>query len=277
MNNTYEVIKDKDSKDITCSERIIINDNAYTFPLMETGLVIIESLPFLEGLLHNSNSNVFDFYKYSKSTEIDVYSLFYVFAKNIDIQEINRLKTIKRYLELCAINPINNDYKNLNTLVLNLYEDKKTIIKLLSLNASIRNKFTYFESLSELVVISLFETLDMGYKIYRCEFCSRFFIAHNSNRNKKLCERKFSLNNDLGCKDYKVYINKISREENPCIQQYKKICSKLRKRADRKESEKSNFEYFREEWKKLFQQTKSMDEIERNNLLSSFLNQERFR
>ena len=281
MNETYEVLKTNENKTRNYQEKIIINDDANIFPLGEISLEIIEALPFLESILNNKFENInncnFEIYKYSKSLSFDISDLIYTFFESIDDAEIKRLKSIQKYLELCSINTDKNNHKNLSGLVLSIFTDKNTIIKLLSVNSTARNNFTYFNSLSELVIISLFEIFDLGFKIYRCEFCGRFFLAHNSNKNKQLCERKGSINNFQGCKEYKTYINKISREEKPYIKTYRIIYSRLSKRAKRNNNEIENFEYFRNEWKKLWQQTKQMKETERCNLLTNFLNLEIFK
>lgn len=279
MNEIYEVLKTKENQIKNYQEKITVNDNAHLFPLGEISLEIIEALPFLERILNNKNSDEYNFqiYKYSKSLAFDISDLIYNFSNRINDEEINRLRNIQKYLELCSINSDKNNYKNLSGLVLNIFSDKNIIIKLLSLNSTARNNFTYYNSLSELVIISLFEIFDLGFKIYRCEFCGRFFIAHNSNKNKQLCERKNSINNFQGCKKYKTYINKISREEKPYIKKYRIIYARLSKRAKRNDDQKDNFEYFRNEWKNLWQKTKTMSESERYNLLKKFLDLERFK
>lgn len=281
MNEIYEVLKTKEYRTLNCQEKITVNDNAHLFPLGEISLEIIEALPFLESILNeefkNSDKYNFEIYKYTKSLAFDISDLIYAFSKSIDNEEINRLKSIQKYLELCSINTDKNDCKNLSGLVLKIFTDKNAIIKLLSINSTARNNFTYFNSLSELVITSLFEIFDLGFKIYRCEFCGRFFIAHNSNKNKQLCERKSSINNFYGCKKYKNYLNKISREEKPYIKDYRIIYNRLSKRAKRNIDKKDNFEYFRNEWKNLWQKTKTMSELERYNLLTNFLELERFK
>ncbi len=99
------------------------------------------------------------------------------------------------------------------------------------------NKDYDCNSILEVIVASLFDIFEKGYKIKKCRSCDKFFVARKS---ETFCPYISPYDNTMSCLQYsRKTSSSEKRKNNPIQNQYNKVCNLLRKRINDAE----NFHY----------------------------------
>lgn len=286
----------------------------YNIPLGEILFSIIDCINIFSDIAkHSSNVELSDYekekycieklkeYFYDKQYDFT----FYFQRMKIDILEVNRLKRIKDFIDMCVQN---NEYKNLTYLkdlsesilisetgrndVLKIFNKKNTTRKIkingrkitaenpVSVNKLIEYfnckyyeysivTYTKYNSLSELCIIALYEIFNSDYIICKCQMCGNYYIGNTAT---KYCDRHLCCNDFQGCKNYKKYLANQKLKEYSYMKLYKTVFARLQYRTKSNSINGiKNFEMFKKEWKQL-----KSDKTKNENDYINFLNDERW-
>lgn len=263
----------------------IFNDNiAFKLPVGEVFLSIIDSTPLLNQIVINKDDEYCnEIIKFYFSNRVyDFSSFYYDFSKlpyDIQIKQYEGILKINDFIAQCCNDKSLCNFSSLNSLIIDNSEFDNTNLleKLFLINSDLIDKTIEFENLLELVVISLYSIIKAGFKLYRCHYCNGYFIANATNTNKKTCERKLEINKYYGCNNARIIDNLNKRNNKDYMKTYKRIYARLAMRASKgtyEDVQKSN--HFREEWRKLWRETKPLTEKEKSKILLKFLNSKEF-
>lgn len=250
-----------------------------SLPLGELLLTVIELIDLFENELNENN--ISKIYKdYFKDKYYDLSSI--LTLSKIDILEIKRLSRIRDYVSLCLENQTYCNVSHLESFCIGIFDLDNKINLLFNqsrkhqirkyhsnikispmystqtlINEYLRTIYSEFEfctttgyeTLSELCVISLFEIFSLGLSIKKCKHCKRYFIG---SAKSEYCPRTSSINDFLGCKKFKTFIDAQNLNRTELKVLYKRVYNRLLNRAKKNRVEDIQyFEKFKDEWTKI--------------------------
>lgn len=264
-----------------CFDYCFINNGVTKLPLGEILFNIIESIDILSLYVQEQISGT-EYDNYFAMKQYNIKSI--IASCNNDVSEIKRLERIRDYIYLCSQNEDMCSLAYLTSLSLAVFHKKKFFeynydkfyIPKRTINSAeplplmnneniyeaygyLKNKYvrcslysnTYFDKLSQLCFISLYELFELGYKIKECPQCKHYF-AKSPKAKSDYCNRKSAENDYKGCRNYQAFLNCKKNQSKDITKLYKKVYGRLLSRT------KSNsinaayiFSEFKDGWSKL--------------------------
>ena len=299
----YGVKVNKSGKTIYYKEEYVKYNLFLTLPL---GELLFSSLELSEFVSEAENISVNDLInKFFSVRKYDLSVVFFDFCVDFD-SEIEKLKRIKEYLDLCIENKRLFSVEHLKGVALKILEQDNPLFKLFENKMSkyyIRriisgcdipfgfssegianalsneyNEFSFYtrtqiKSLSELCLLSIFEIIETGQIVQRCGSCKRYFI---SKRSMDLCDRPSEINDFRGCKNYNLYLYRKQYKEDEVVKEYFRIYNKLQARTkSKKYFDILVFEEFKNGWNELNKSSKNNAEQKKRKM--EFLSMERWK
>lgn len=279
---SYSVIFSKSLNGSTIiSEKFEYDGLTINLTLGELLFTVMESQEVLQQLMtengdRNDTSAIDEYFSDKEYNLRD-----FLMSFNIDKTELKEINEVNRYLNEIVENRINYNYDTLRNLFYSIFPNGHAFRYLLNnieryrvrhilsklpipFGCSTENicetlnntyaAFSFFtitdcKTLSELCALSLFEVLESGQFVRKCNDCNRFFVS--STRTAQLCNRATPVNKHRSCEQIKSKnYNKNYRKSNS-VKEYKKIYMRLFKRANSSNTsltDKKNFEDFKKGW-----------------------------
>lgn len=304
-NKTYGTVFSKSINGKSVTEEYQYDRLTIRLPLGELLFTVAEAKETLQKMLLEKSSGDILIDEYFSNKEYNLTEFINGFS--LDEAELKHISEVIRYLDNIADNKLEFSGLTLKNLFFTVFPRGHSFYYLLSSTDRYRLRricsklslpfgnttdgifrqlsetyaaFSFFtvtelKTLTELCALSLFEILESGQIIRRCENCNRFFVAGASTQ---FCNRPDLVNNHMGCDKQKSSLYNQTYRKKDSVYSYKRIYNRLQARTTRHSvsiNDLKTFEDFKKEWALLKIKHKNSQDYEKR--IMDFLQSERWK